>query len=275
MKRSFCLSIALACSFFYQPAVQAGVIAMPPPGPARIAKADAVIVGKVEAIEPTDVKVGSINYRIAVVRINQGIRGIKDEKTLRVGFIPVEKAKPGVFVTGARAVQLEAGQDGLFLLTRVGKENFYTIGGVVGYFFNSSTTKDFAKEVAAAKVAAKAVENPLNTLKAKDAEERLMAAAILIDKHRTFRGPNAKQEPIDAGESKLILQALADADWQGQFNFASLRPNPMQVFQRLGVTAKDGFMPAPGTNYQTTAQNWLRENAQKYRIQRFVAAEGK
>jgi hypothetical protein len=34
-----------------------------------------------------------------------------------------------------------------------------------------------------------------------------------------------------------VAAGVADADWQGQ----SLRPAPMQIFQRLGVTAKDGF----------------------------------
>jgi hypothetical protein len=255
-------------------AARGGVIVMPPPGPARVAKADAVIVGTVDGIEPQDVKVGNTTYRIAVVRINQGLKGIKDEKTLRIGFIPLEMPKPMVIVTGARPVQLKAGQEGLFILSKQAKENFYTIGGVVGYYINSDKNKEFEKEVQVAKAAAKVTENPQAALKAKDADERLLAAAILIEKYRSFR-PNAKQEPIDAQESKLILQALADADWQTPWNFTSLRSNPGQLFQRLGVTAKDGFTVPQGANYQAAAQTWVRENAQKYRIQRFVASEAK
>ena len=50
-----------------------------------------VIVGKVEALEPQDVKVGNTNYRIAVVKINEGIKVAKaGQKTLRVGFVPIE-----------------------------------------------------------------------------------------------------------------------------------------------------------------------------------------
>jgi hypothetical protein len=274
MRRLYLAATVAWVSAWACESAHAGVIVMPPPGPARIAKADAVIVGKVETLEPEDVKVGNTTYRIAVVRINQGLKGVKDEKTLRIGFVPLEKPKPMVIVTGARPVQLQAGQEGLFLLTKQGKENFYTIGGVVGYYINSDKNPGFEKEVQAAKAAAKAAENPQRSLKAKDTEERLLAAAIFIEKYRTFR-PNAKQEPIDAEASKQIMQTLADADWQAQVNFASLRPNPTQLFQRLGVTAKDGFVPPKGGNYQDAIRMWLVRNADTYRIQRYVGAETK
>ena len=139
---------------------------------------------------------------------------------------------------------------------------------------NSDKNKDFDKEVQAAKASAKVTENLTGSLKAKDAEERLSAAAVLIEKYRTFR-PNAKQEPIDAEESKQILQALAGADWQTQVNYMSLRTNPTQLFQRLGVTAKDGFVPPKGGNYQDAIRMWLVRNADTYRIQRFTASPTK
>jgi hypothetical protein len=278
MKR-FVLTAALICMSIYASAAQGGMIAMPPPGPARVANTDAVVVGKVESIEPQDIKAGLTTYRIAIVRINDGIRGAKDEKTVRIGFIPIAKPVVGkgpfVVTSGARPIQLDVGQEGLFLLTKQAKDNFYTIGGVVGYYINSDKNKDFEKEVLAAKAAVKVMDNPQGSLKSKDADERLLAAAILIDRARTYRGPNSKQEPIDAAESKLILQVLADSDWQTPYNFSSLRPIPGQLFQRLNVTAKDGFVPPPGGNYQAAAQAWVRDNAQKYRIQRFVAADAK
>jgi hypothetical protein len=263
--------VVIACLCVTAISAFAGVIAMPPPGPARVAKSDVVIVGKVESIEPADVKVGNANYRIAVVQISDGIRGVKDGvKALRVGFIPIEKPKPNIIITGGRPVQLAVGQEGLFLLTKQAQENFYTIGGIVGYYVNSENNPNFAKEVQAAKAAAKLGDNPQAGLKSRDAAERLLAAAVLIEKYRAFK-PKAKQEPIDAEESKLILQALAGADWKGQTNFASLQVNPTQLFQRLGVTKEDGFVVAKGGNFQTTIQEWLRANAGKYRIQRYAA----
>ena len=253
-----------------------GVSVMPPPGPARVARADAVLVGRVVALEPVDVKVGTTTYRIAVVKIDDKIRGIKDEKTLRVGFIPLLQPMPGqplVRISGARPVQLQAGQHGLLLLEKVDKEGFYTIGGVVGGYINSEQNDGFDKEVAAAKAAAKVMDNLQASLKAKDADERLLAASILIDKYRTYRG-SPKQEPIDAEESKQIMQMLAeaDADWRGPINPMSLRANPQHLFHMLGVTSKDGLILLKGGDSIPT---WLRENAQKYRIQRFVAGNAK
>jgi hypothetical protein len=278
MKRSTWY-LAAAFVMMYASAVQAGVIPLPPPAATRIAKADAVIVGKVEALEPQDVMVGNVAYRIAVVKINDGVKGVKTEKTLRIGFVPEPMPKndkgPIVIRTGARPVQLTAGQEGLFILKKQDKENFYTIGGVVGYYINSDKNADFAKEVMVAKTVLKVSENPLAHLKAKDAEERLLAASVLIEKYRSFQGPKSTQEPIDAAESKLIMQALAGSDWKTQANFMALRPSPVRLFQQLGVTAKDGFTVPAGGNYQAAQEAWVRDNAEKYRIQRFVAGGAK
>ncbi len=271
--------LAAALTMMCASIVQAGVIPVPPPAATRIAKADAVIVGKVEALEPEDLKVGTTNYRIAVVKINEGVKGVKNEKTLRIGFVPPPMPKddkgPRIIRTGARPVQLTAGQEGLFILKKQDKENFYVIAGVVGYYINSDKNADFDKEVRVAKTVLKVTDNPVAHLKAKDAEERLLAASVLIEKYRAFQGKDSKQEPIDVAESKLIMTALAEADWTAQANFMSLRPNPMRLLQRLGVTAKDGFVPAAGANYQAAAQTWVRDNAEKYRIQRYVAGDAK
>jgi hypothetical protein len=282
MKRSTQLLAAMLAGFGVlatEIAVQGGVVALPPPGPARVANADAVIVGNVVGLEPEDVTVDKTTYRIAVVRINQGLKGTKDAKMLRIGFIPLPKPGengkgPKVVVTGARPVQLQAGQEGLFILRKHAKGDFHVLGGVVGYFINSDKNADFDKEVQTVKAITKVMENPQAALKAKDAEERLLAAAILIDQYRTYRGPNFKLEPIDAEESKKILQALADSDWKTAGDFVSLRPSPARLFRSLGVTAADGFAAA-GPNFEAAAQKWVREHAQKYRIQRIVAGDAK
>src|SRR5207302_1891396 len=73
----------------------------------------------------------------------------------------------------------------------------------------------FDKDLEAAKKYAKMLADPDKSLKSKDTEERLTAAAMLISKYRSPQ-PSAtppKEEPIDADRSKLILNALADADW--------------------------------------------------------------
>ena len=46
----------------------------PPPGPARVANADLIVVGKVAALEPEDVMLDNLKYRIAVVEVRDASR---------------------------------------------------------------------------------------------------------------------------------------------------------------------------------------------------------
>src|SRR4051812_35689051 len=78
----------------------------PPPGPQRVAMADAVVIGKVTSIEaktvmaarfPGDKEKGE--YPIAVVKIDGALAGARGLTSVRVGFI-VPKPQP-VPVPGA------------------------------------------------------------------------------------------------------------------------------------------------------------------------------
>ncbi len=269
--RFFTAMLAGLAIFVTGSTVDAGVVAIPALGPTRIAGADAVIVGKVESLEAQEVKVENTTYRVAVVKIDQGVKGTKDAKTLRIAFIPVDKGKK-IIIPGLRAIQLQVGQEGLFLLKKHAKEDFYTINGPAGYYFGNDS-KDFAREVQTAKASVKVVENPRAALKSKDADERYLAAAVLIGEYRSHRGPNFKQEAIDAEESKLIMQVLAESDWQSTSDYRSLRPTPAQLFQRLGVTAQDGLVVPAGANSAAITQVWVQGNAQTYRIQKIVDAK--
>ena len=109
-----------------------------------------------------------------------------------------------------------------------------------------------------------------------DPAERLLTVTLLLQRYRTMSDVRNKQEPIDAEESKLILQTLLDTqDWT-RFD-ATARTTPMLLFQQLGLTAQDGWnppQPQAGQNYQevltTAARQWLTQNAAKYRIQRYA-----
>jgi hypothetical protein len=252
---------------------------MPAPGPQRVTNSDVIIVGKVVGIEPQDVMVMNVNYRIAVVKVDESLRGLKDAKQIRVAFMPPPmNFKPPIIRPGFRGgIQLAVNNAGLFMLKKHEKENFYVFAGPAGYFISSENNQGFDGEVKAVKAIAKVAENPKAALKSKNAEERLLAASVLVETYRTFRGVGGqiKQEPIDADESKQIMLVIAEADWKQIVGGGSLRPNPVMMFSRLGITQNDGFFVPPGSNYQQVAQTWLRDNAGKYRIQRFVAADGK
>src|SRR5262249_56947741 len=60
------------------------LVIAPPPGPARMAQADVILTGRVVGIEPQDVQVEpflgakeKIKLRVAVVKVNDKIRGLK------------------------------------------------------------------------------------------------------------------------------------------------------------------------------------------------------
>src|SRR5262245_13759981 len=96
-------------------------------GPARVAQAEAIVVGRVVALEDKDVKVGEMMYRIAVVQVTEVIKGTK-EQMVKVGFVapPVNQPNPNPVPVPIRpgrrpgfgGPQYQIGQDGMFFLSK-------------------------------------------------------------------------------------------------------------------------------------------------------------
>jgi hypothetical protein len=106
------------------------------------------------------------------------------------------------------------------------------------------TTDAGKKELESVKKVTELLAEPTKGLKSDKADVRAETAALLVMKYRSYPafGGEVDQVPIGAEESKLILKALADADWK------AVRPgpgatNPMQAFYQLGLTDKDGWKP--------------------------------
>jgi len=302
----FVLSLAAICAALLalettaqQKAVAKAKIMPRPPimvNQQRLTLPDVVVVGRVVGLEPMDVEATpapgqpNVKYRLAVVQVAEALHGVKKAtKMVRIGFIaPGENVNPanpgGIQIQPAIQprlpirpfygnVTLQVGQDGLFLLTKHHKEAFYLVAN-----YNSFVTRqdnpNFESEVNSTKQLCKVLENPVASLKAEDAGQRFLAAAVLITKYRTHPGVAVKQEPIDAAESKLILKALAGGDWtQPRFGNARI-PSAMEVFTQLGVTANDGYQLLNVRNQQDITQamqKWLSENEDKYVIKKLVA----
>ena len=52
--------------------------------------------------------------------------------------------------------------------------------------------------------------------------------------------------------------------------------NPLMSFYQLGLTDKDGWKPSPDqTKQQEEAKKWLKDHADSYKLQRFVADKEK
>jgi hypothetical protein len=276
------------------------------PGKNRVAVTDAIVLGRVTAQEDTDVLVPvapgqdqKVKYRIAIVTVTEIIKGQKELKKIRVGFTPVGDGgvgpggpgpviRPGLGV----AVQLQTGQEGLFFLTKHPVGEFFVVGNQFD-FVSDQAKAQFEQEVKDAKHCVELLDSPMDGLKSKDAKDRYLTAALLITKYRTARTPGAKTEKVSVEESKLILEALAEADWKVQGmpgggpggpggGIKKLPPPrgvvdpmaPQQMFAMLGVTNKDGFTPpakiTSPDDYPNACKDWCRKSAGTYQIQRYV-----
>ena len=269
MRRAFWLLIAVAVVGVSTAQAR---IAMPPPGPFRVVNSDAVFVGRVTGMEPTDMEIDKQKYRVAVAQVSEIVLGLKaGTKTVRIASIVVDPNGPRL---SRQPPSVEVGQEGLFMVHRfAGKD--VLMAPNPGYFVGADQP-NFKSEIADAKKAAVIVQNPVAALKSKDSKEQLFGVQVLLNKYREVpSGVNPaalKQEPIDAEESKLILSAIAGADWTGPSRFGT--PNPIQFWGQLGLTEKDGWKQPEPFSLQTTGEavrTWVRMHGDTYRIQRFVA----
>jgi hypothetical protein len=235
-----------------------------------------VIVGQVTSVPedpvyalslPKIAGASKVPHQMAVVRIDGVVVGAKDLRQLRVGFIappPSPRRRPGF--------QWSVGQQGCFFLRRHPEEPFWVLQADSD-MLDKGRDKDFDRRLALVRRCGKLLEDVEAGLRARDADDRLLTAGMLILRYRTpqfvYRGA-PKTELIDAEQSRRILAVLAEGEWTER----DLR-DPMgrlRLFFRLGLTNRDGWKPARSDkDAAEAAQAWLRANASTYRIRRYVA----
>jgi hypothetical protein len=259
------------------------------PLPERVAQADCVATGKLGKVEDKNVKAASIydpktkvEYQVLPLTIDAGVVGVKkDAKTIRVAFMPPMdngRGGRGPIIRPGRPqpLVLQKDMEGCFFLTKHPTEDFYVASNFMD-FINKKDNANYDKDLKEIKRIGKMLAEPMKGLKAKDAKERAETATLLVFRYRSYKFGAAKTEAIPADESKLILQGLAEGDFTKLFSANQNEILPSAAFQRLGLSDKDGWKPT-FQNYQTefppAAKAWLKENAGKYRIQRFVADKG-
>jgi hypothetical protein len=209
----------------------------PAPIPQRVAQADIVVTGKVTAIEDKTVSVSEVHgakekteYHVAVIKVKDNLLGAKGLTHVKVGFVipkdppAPQPGKPAVFIRRRPQVKLEVDQEVCVFVRKHHEGNFYVAQAYFDVIDKKQARADFDKQVEQAKTAAKLLADPKASLKSKDAGERALTAEMLVARYRAWRGPNAKTEAIDAGESKLILTALAEADWNKPIAFNTMAP---------------------------------------------------
>jgi hypothetical protein len=262
-----------------------GGVRMPePPLPQRVVLADCILVGRITALEAEPVHAfpllriagaPKVAHQIAVVELQTAVAGAKGVRQLRVGYIAPPPPDPAGLSRPRRPqIKLTVGQEGCFFLRKHPEEEFY-IMQTVWDLHDKAAAKDFGKDMALVTRCVRLLDDSDAALRAKDAGDRLLTAAMLIFRYRTVQwvySGRPKTEPISAGQSKLILAALAEGTWTKAD--ADSPMGRLRLLLRLGLTEQDGWkQPASVPELPAAAEEWLRAHRDTYRIQRYVPDE--
>jgi hypothetical protein len=275
-------AITLAVLAVLPGSVSADMIA-PNPTPLRLALAPVALVGKVTSIEEKPLLatrfVGDdqkVPFVVAVVKIEKGFIGVDGKTHVRVAFpqpVPLPPPQPGLpQVSSPRrpGPKLEKDQEVLLFLRPHEEETVLVAADPFG-FLVAAGNPNFKTEVADVEKTAKLLANPVAALKGSDKEARYLVASLLIHKYGQRLPGKSKREPIDAEESKQILTALAEANWDVNQPMRYFQLAPLQTFFRLGLTDKDGWKPPKDfKDFPVAARKWLTEHASTHRLERSV-----
>jgi hypothetical protein len=242
----------------------------PAPIPDRVARAACIVVGKVTGFGDRAVNANpyyapdgpKADHQVAVVKVESMLLGDAKLKDTRIGFVPAGPRRAFYF-------NLTVDEEACYFLTPHPTESFFVLPMYYDRLLKKGNA-NFDKEMDLVKRCVKLLADPVASLKSKNAEDRSLTAAMLVIRYRTRPpGTKVKTDLVSAEESKLILQALADGDWTDSGLSSQMGPGAM--FFRLGLTERDGWTTPPNLRDVTAAaKKWIKENAGKYRIQRFV-----
>jgi hypothetical protein len=261
----------------------------PAPIPLRVISADAIVIGKLGKVEEKTVAAtgfpgakAKVDYRVLELKVGEALRGAKKGDVIRFGFLllKADRNGPGPRTGISEDTVYVSGQECLFFLYKHHDESFYISPS--DYPSIDKKQESYAKALELTRRCLKLWEDPKASLKAKEAEDRLLAAGMLIRHYRWYRpgkyGPET--EPLSAEESRLLLNILADADWPTEVppgNSLPFEMTPGPLFSQLDVTFKDGWT-SPDGGYAVlyaAAKRWVKDHANTYRIQRFTPAAAK
>ncbi|MDY3551766.1 hypothetical protein R5W24_000845 [Gemmata sp. JC717] len=250
----------------------------------KLARANAVVVGKVTAIEKEPALVPAepgakekVSYRVAVVKVETPLIGAGEVTHIKVGFEPTGTnidAPAPPRRGGLSPFRPTVDAEGLFFLVKHPTGDFYTITPMLSPIL--ADTADYKDRVAEAKKAAAALADPMKALKADRAADRTLAANVLVAKYRAYPegGGEATIAKVPADESALLLKTLAEADWKAEASGLTA----YQSFSMLGLNDKDGWkfpMVKPGEDFITKTKEafvkWLDGPGKTYQIDRFTA----
>lgn len=261
----------------------------------KVVRAQVVVTGKVVDIEKGTIEAtpfanapNKVSYQIGLIRIEDSILGAKDLTQIRVGWQfganapadPVEgENKIRLPIRGgAQVIALEQGQEGCFFLQKHPTADFYIVLPNARPLIKKADSYD--KELTKVKSIRKILDQPIEALKSEKADERKLAASVLVQNHAQYPAAadpkkRPKQEPIDEEQSRLILKAVSEMGWD---NPADPMVSLGGLLGYLNLTPNDGWKQ-PAFNGQgdfgkvmkEAFDAWYKQNGEKFRLKHWVA----
>jgi hypothetical protein len=262
---------------------------------------DVVIVGKVVEVEPGTIELPlfkgapknqNVKYRVAIVKIEDPILGASGITRVRVGYHAEPPMTPGpelppppgltAPVATGMALVLTPDTEGCFKLAKHPGSDFYVLTGSL----TRKKDPNFAKEVEKLKKVARAMNDPVAALKAKDLDDRFEAAQIILQRYLIPQGSN-KREPVPDEENTLLVALLKDLPWlpaDGKRTRADGKVVPHRAalwysinpaefgFKRPDPPKRNPGNPPPNMDklMDEATTKFLSENGDKIKLKRFV-----
>jgi hypothetical protein len=244
----------------------------------RVPLVQAIVIGKVTEVEkkPVQARLSSaskekVEMSVVVFKVEEALWGAKGVTSMRVAFVPPPPPNP--LLPPLPGVDLPLGAEVCLFVHQLPDEEVAVVPDFQAVV--SKKQENFQKEMEKVRKYVRLLSELPGSLQTKDPTDRLLAASLAVTRYRGmfFQSMGNKTEPIDAAESKQILEILAHADWS-KGDDRDL-PSPATIFSKLGVKESDGFKPgmAEGQAWIDYTTRWLKDNAAKYRIQRLVPAK--
>lgn len=252
----------------------------------KLVRADAVVVGKVTAIEkdtvdatPLPGAADKVTYKVAVIKVESGLAGAANVTHIKVGFIPPAPVDPAAPARPSRGgfqpVNFTVGMDGLFYLTKHHSGEFYVVNPMLAPA--EATTDGYKEQVALVRRGAAVLADPAKALKAEKAGDRSFAAVVLVHKYRAYpESGEVAVVKVPADESRLVLKALAEGIWKAD-PADPQAPTAYQAFGQLGLTDADGWkypVVKPGEDFTEKTREafaaWVAGAGKDYQINKLV-----
>ena len=261
----------------------------------KVMQAEAVVVGKVSSIDKEAVDLEQyaggpkVPHTVANVKLTDVLFGVKNVTHVKIVFVKPgdDQPQPGGGVgpggplpgrrpfPGQQAFVPAEDQEGVFFLQKhPAAAGYYVVQpGQAPLLSTDANYKDDLKTVTAM---AAAFASPEKALAADKAEDRLTAALALAQKYRGFPANNPSgvvdEVAVPAGETKLFLKVLGEADW-------AKTPDAARLADALGLVPGSFGLPValpadgeePLAARQKAFKAWADKYAAKFEVRKYVA----